>query len=69
MRVIAISSALDSPHIPESVARYVLYHELLHLELGIDTLHGQHDPAFRRAERLYPRWHESEAWLKRIASG
>ncbi len=69
MRVIAISSALDSPRIPESVARYVLYHELLHLELGIDTLRGQHDPAFRRAERLYPKWRESEAWLKRIASG
>ncbi len=69
MRVIAVSSALDDPQIPESVARYVLYHELLHLELGVDTLRGQHDPAFRRAERLYPKWRESEAWLKRIASG
>jgi hypothetical protein len=69
MRVIAISSALDNPRIPEWVARYVLYHELLHLELGVDTLRGQHDAAFRRAERLYPKWRESEAWLKRIASG
>jgi hypothetical protein len=69
MRVVAVSSALDSAVIPESVARYVLYHELLHLELGVDTLRGQHDPAFRRAERLYPKWRESEVWLKRIASG
>ncbi|MDD1770048.1 MAG: DUF45 domain-containing protein [Methanomassiliicoccales archaeon] len=69
MRVVAISSALDSPKIPEEVARYVLYHELLHLELGVGTLRGQHDIAFRRAERLYPKWRESEGWLKRIASG
>lgn len=69
MRVVAISSALDSPKIPEEVARYVLYHELLHLELGVGTLRGQHDLAFRRAERQYPKWRESESWLKRIASG
>jgi len=69
MRVVAISSVLDSVKVPDLVTEYVLYHELLHLERGIDSLRSQHDAAFRRAERMYPRWRESEDWLKRIASG
>jgi len=67
MKVVAISSALDSPTIPQFVTEYVLYHELLHLENGLESLRSQHDPAFRRQERRYPRWREAETWLKKVA--
>jgi hypothetical protein len=69
MKVIAISSALDSKDVPDFVPEYVLYHELLHLESGRETLSPRHGPEFRRMERLYPQWQEAEAWLRKVASG
>jgi predicted metal-dependent hydrolase len=68
MRVVAISSALDAAQVPAFVPEYVLYHELLHLESGIEALSSQHDARFRRQERMHPRWQEAEQWLKRVAS-
>jgi hypothetical protein len=68
MRVVAVSSALDSPEVPSFVPEYVLYHELLHLRSGIEALYYQHDARFRRLERMHPRWREAEQWLKRVAS-
>ncbi len=69
MRVIAVSSALDNPEIPDYVHRYVLYHELLHLEKGLTLSPRHHTSSFRNQERLFPRWREAEGWLKRLASG
>lgn len=68
MRVVAISSALDSEKVPEFVSDYVLYHELLHLNDGLKALGSHHDSTFRLRERAYPRWREAEAVLKRVAS-
>jgi hypothetical protein len=67
MKVIAISSILDSAEIPDYVAEYVLYHEMLHLEKGLDSMRSQHNAEFRRMERKHPRFREAEDWLKRIA--
>ncbi|QLH74430.1 MAG: M48 family metallopeptidase [Methanomassiliicoccales archaeon] len=69
MRVVAVSSALDSGEVPEFVSDYVLYHELLHLNDGLKALGSHHDAAFRTKERKYPRWKEAEVALRRIASG
>jgi len=68
MKVIAVSSALDSPQVPDFVHQYVLYHELIHLETGRETLSPRHGREFRRRERMYPRWEEAESWLRRLAS-
>jgi hypothetical protein len=68
MKVIAISSALDSLDLPSFVPEYVLYHELVHLEMGRETLSPRHGREFRRKERLFPRWEEAESWLRRVAS-
>ena len=67
MKVVAISSILDSLEIPEFVAEYVLYHEMLHLEKGMDSMRSQHNAEFRRMERKHPRSREAEEWLRRIA--
>lgn len=68
MRVVAISSALDTALVPDFVAEYVLYHEMLHLRLGTDSLRSYHDAEFKRLERRHPRWREAESWLKKVAS-
>lgn len=67
MKVVAISSALDRQDVPDYVAEYVLYHEMLHLKLGTDSLRSYHDSDFKREERQYPRWREAENWLKKVA--
>jgi hypothetical protein len=67
MKVVAISSALDRKEVPDYVAEYVLYHEMLHLKLGTDSLRSYHDADFKREERRYPRWREAENWLKKVA--
>lgn len=67
MRVVAISSILDSQKVPSYVHEYVLYHELLHIINGLEPGKRHHGPDFRQKERLHPRWQESEEWLKRLA--
>ena len=68
MRVVAISSVLDNEKVPDFVHEYVLYHELLHLEDGLGAGRRHHPASFRARERMYPRWRESEDWLKRLAA-
>jgi hypothetical protein len=68
MRVVAISSLLDNEKVPDFVHEYVLYHELLHLEDGLSDTHRHHPPEFKVRERQYPRWRESEEWLRKLAS-
>ena len=67
MKVVAISSALDRKDVPDYAAEYVLYHEMLHLKMGTDSLRSYHDADFKREERQYPRWREAENWLKKVA--
>ncbi len=68
MRVVTISSVLDNEKVPDFVHEYVLYHELLHLEDGLGAGRRHHPASFRARERMYPRWRESEDWLKRLAA-
>jgi len=68
MRVIAVSSVLDTLSIPGYVAEYVLYHEILHLESGRGSFSAGHDREFRAREKMYPKWREADEWLKRVAS-
>ncbi len=67
-----IDVRLDDERVPEFVAEFVLYHELLHKVHGV-RMRGRrryaHTPAFRADERRFPRWREAETWLSRIASG
>ncbi len=68
MKVVTISSVLDNEKVPDFVHEYVLYHELLHLEDGLGIGRRHHPSSFRARERMYPRWRESEDWLKRLAA-
>jgi hypothetical protein len=68
MRVVAISSLLDNEKVPDFVHEYVLYHELLHLEDGLSDGHRHHPPEFKVRERQYPKWRESEEWLRKLAA-
>ncbi|MFA6710664.1 MAG: hypothetical protein WCQ23_06320 [Candidatus Methanomethylophilaceae archaeon] len=63
VRLVAISSALDSPNVPENVLDYVVYHEILHLRQGYRPFQRSHDAQFRAMERLYPDKKECDRFL------
>lgn len=66
-RVVAISSVMDDPGIPEYVFDHVVYHECLHLRQGYRPFDSHpHDAEFHRQEKLYPRYRESSAYMKLI---
>ena len=69
---VMVSGSLDAAGVPDFVVEYIVYHELLHRELGVDWRRGRraaHTGEFRRAERRFPRLAEAEAVLKRLAGG
>ena len=66
---VRFSAALDDPRVPEVLLDFVMYHELLHKKLGVScsgSRRSVHPPAFRRAERRFPRYAEAQAALRRL---
>ncbi|MDR3205933.1 MAG: DUF45 domain-containing protein [Candidatus Methanoplasma sp.] len=68
MRVVAVSSALDDPAVPDEVADYVVYHETLHLRQGYRPASRAHDAQFREMERRFPGFKNIEAYLRRMGT-
>ena len=66
MKVITISSILDTDEIPDFVLDYCLYHELCHLMIGFDPSAKRHGEEFARLEAKYPKADEAKEWLKRL---
>lgn len=66
--LIRIHPVLDRREVPLFFLESVLYHEMLHHNLGgVPDRSGRtvyHSRAFRQAEALYPRHHDALAWEK-----
>jgi len=69
---VMVSSSLDRDNVPQYALDFVVFHELLHKELGVDWRNGRaaaHTPEFRAQERRFEQYREAEAALKRLAIG
>ena len=66
MKVITISSVLDTDMIPDFVLDYCVYHELCHLKIGFDPSAKRHGEEFSKLEAMYPKSDEAKGWLKRL---
>ena len=64
--VITVSRRLDRADVPRYFVAYVIYHELLHAELGVErTGSGRrrvHGPEFQRRERLFSDYDRARAF-------
>lgn len=63
--LVRVHPTLDRESVPEWFVRYILFHELLHAELGIQRNGARrviHGPEFRRREREYPDYARAIAW-------
>jgi len=68
---IQLSRTLDHPNIPEYVVDFVMYHELLHRDLGIHLKNGRHSAHrtdFRRQEQEFAQHDQAQAFLKKLAT-
>ena len=66
MKVVSLSSVLDTDMIPEFVLDFCLYHELCHLAIGFDPTAKKHGEEFSELEDKYPKKKEAEDWIKRL---
>lgn len=67
---VLLSVTLDAPHVPVYVVDFVLYHELLHKQLGVRVVNGRryaHTAEFRAAERRFVQYAEAQAFLRALA--
>ena len=67
--LIVLSSLLDHARVPRLVVDFVMFHEMLHIQIPvIESSHRRsiHPPEFRAAERRYPEYGEAKAFLKRL---
>ena len=68
---LTISRVLDDPRVPPDAIDLVMYHELLHKRLGLQTVNGRHyahTEAFHAAERRFHAYREAKAFLDRLGN-
>ncbi len=69
---VMVSLTLDGPGVPAQVVEFIMYHELLHKQLGVKEQNGRryaHTAEFRRAERQFPGFEEVQTFLQGLAAG
>ena len=55
-KIIRINPMLDSKRVPGYYLKFIIYHEMLHADLGVDATNGRnfyHTREFRRREKLF----------------
>ena len=66
---IVLSRLLDHPRVPRLVVDFVMYHEMLHIQIPVvqrGARRSIHPPEFRAAERQFPAYAEAKAFLKQL---
>jgi predicted metal-dependent hydrolase len=66
--IIRIHPILDSKKIPKYFLEFVVYHEMLHADLGIETDKGRrsvHPAEFRKREKLFKHYERARNWEKK----
>lgn len=63
---IVVSKSLDDKNVPQYVVEYIVFHEMLHIVHPVYHKNGRrfiHTPEFRRDERSFAYFAESERWI------
>jgi hypothetical protein len=66
---IMISVTFDAPGVPDYAIDFVMYHEMLHKQMGINVINGRryaHTPEFRAAERRFLHYEEAQTFLRSL---
>jgi hypothetical protein len=66
---LTLSRVLDDPRVPPEAIDLVMYHELLHKQLGVQVVNGRyaaHTDAFHAAEKKFPAYARAKAFLDHL---
>ena len=69
--LIVISRIFDSRSVPENIIEYLMYHEMLHIQIPEITVNGRrqvHSREFRESEDQFPEIDDIRKWLKKNVS-
>jgi predicted metal-dependent hydrolase len=69
--LLVISKIFDHSRVPVEVVKYLVYHEMLHIQIPERTGKSRrilHPPEFRRREREFPGYQQIDDWIKRHIS-
>ena len=68
---VMVNMAMDSKTVPEPAVDFIVYHELLHRQLGViwqsDRM-AAHTPEFRERERQFRQYDQAKAVLRKLAT-
>lgn len=71
-RLVRMHPLLDDPRVPAFVVQYILYHEMVHIEVPPEVDGGgrvcPHTQAFYERERRFPEYARATEWLQRHLS-
>ncbi len=65
--LLVISRIFDSRKVPAEVVEYMLYHEMLHIDIPAMEKNGRrriHPPEFRKKEKTFPNYLNIQRWLE-----
>jgi hypothetical protein len=68
---IMVNMVLDRPTVPEYAVDLIVYHELLHQQLGVTWRNNRvaaHTPELARRERQFKEYEQAKAVLRKLAS-
>jgi len=68
---VMVNMVLDQKTVPDSTVDFIVYHELLHRQLGITWQSNRmaaHTPDFREKERQFKQYDQAKAVLRRLAT-
>ncbi len=68
LNTIRISPVLDKKSVPGHFIEFIVYHEMLHADLGVEIKNGRrgiHTRDFRRRERLFSHYEKAVEWEKK----
>jgi len=66
--IIRISPLLDKKTVPKHFITFIVYHEMLHADMGVQEVNGRrsyHTKEFRKREKLFEDYDKAIAWEKR----
>lgn len=66
---IRINPILDRRKVPSFFIEFIVYHEMLHADMGVGEVKGRrtvHCREFRRRERIFDKYAEATAWEKEM---
>ena len=66
--LLVVSRIFDSKKVPQDIVEFLLYHEMLHIDIPITEKNGRrriHPPEFLQREKLFPNYETIQRWLKK----